>query len=72
MYINTPNGPADIWRAYCAIATAAVYVPREQSRMLFLTAGTYPVLAGKTNGVVPGQCNIGNPSVYVSAVKVQN
>jgi hypothetical protein len=40
--------------------------------MIFLNAGTYPVFAGKTNGVVPTQCNTGNPDAYVQAVKIQN
>ncbi|MBI3139447.1 MAG: hypothetical protein HYZ15_12790 [Sphingobacteriales bacterium] len=72
MYINTPAGAADIWRVYCSVAANSLYVPREQSRMLFLTAGSYPILAGKSNLVVPTQCNIGNPVVYVSVVKIQN
>lgn len=72
MYINTPGGPADIWRAYCGIAGTAYYVPRDQGRMLFLNAGTYAIFAGKSNPVVPTQCNGGNPTVYVYATKVQN
>jgi hypothetical protein len=47
-------------------------IPRDQGRMLFLNAGTYPVFAGKTNAVVPAQCNAGNPALYVLATKVQN
>lgn len=72
MYINTGSGVADIWRVYCGSAAAAFMVPRDQGRMLFLNAGTYPILAGKTNAVIPVQCNAGNPSVYVLATKVQN
>ncbi len=72
MYINTGSSVADIWRVYCGSATVAFMVPRDQGRMLFLNAGTYPILAGKTNPVVPNQCNAGNPSVYVLATKVQN
>jgi hypothetical protein len=72
MYINAPSGAADIWRVYCGSATAVYMIPRDQGRMLFLNAGTYPVLAGKTNAVVPAQCNAGNPALYVLATKVQN
>lgn len=72
MYINTSSGPADIWRAYCATASNAIFVPRDQGRMLFLNAGTYQIFAGKTNAVVPTLCNGGNPSIYVRATKVQN
>lgn len=72
MYINTGSGTADIWRVYCGASVAVYIVPRDQGRMLFLNPGTYPILAGKTNGVVPAQCNAGNPSVYVLATKVQN
>lgn len=72
MYINTGSGAADIWRAYCGSSVAVFMVPRDQGRMLFLNAGTYPILAGKTNAVVPIQCNAGNPSIYVLATKVQN
>jgi hypothetical protein len=72
MYINTPGGAADIWRAYCGIAGTAYYVPRDQGRMLFLTPGVYTILAGKSNPVVPSMCDGGNPSIYVYATKVQN
>lgn len=72
MYVNTAGGPVDIWRTYCAIAGSAIYSPRDQGRMLFLAAGTYQVLAGKNNAVVPSMCNGGNPAVYVYATKVQN
>lgn len=72
LYINTGSGTADIWRVYCGSATATFMIPRDQGRMLFLEAGTYPILAGKTNAVVPIQCNAGNPSVYILATKVQN
>ena len=72
MYINTGSGTADVWRVYCGSATIALFVPRDQGRMIFLNAGTYPIFAGKTNAVVPAGCNIGNPAVYVLATKVQN
>jgi hypothetical protein len=72
LYINTGSGSADIWRVYCGSATAVFMVPRDQGRMLFLNAGTYPIFAGKTNAVVPVQCNAGNPSLYILATKVQN
>jgi hypothetical protein len=72
MYITTSSGSSDIWRAYCSTADNVIYVPRDQGRMLFLDAGTYPILAGKTNAVVPVLCNGGNPTVYVRATKVQN
>jgi hypothetical protein len=72
LYINTGSGTADIWRAYCGSSVAVFMVPRDQGRMLFLNPGTYPILAGKTNAVVPVQCNAGNPSLYILATKVQN
>lgn len=72
MYINTTSGASDIWRAYCGVSDTAYYVPRDQGRMLFLDPGTYPIFAGKSNPVIPTQCNSGNPSVYVYATKVQN
>ncbi len=72
MYLTTSSGTAEIWRAYCSSADNVIYSPRDQGRMFFLTAGTYPILAGKTNAVVPVLCNGGNPSVYVRATKVQN
>jgi hypothetical protein len=72
LYINTGSGTADIWRVYCGSSVAVFMIPRDQGRMLFLNAGTYPILAGKTNAVVPIQCNAGNPSLYILATKVQN
>lgn len=72
MYVNTSSGVAEIWRTYCNSATNVIFTPRDQGRMLFLTPGSYPILAGKTNAVVPTGCNIGNPAVYVRATKVQN
>jgi hypothetical protein len=72
MYINTGSGTADIWRVYCGSAASVLMIPRDQGRMLFLNAGTYPIFAGKTNAVVPGGCNVGNPSLYILATKVQN
>jgi len=67
------NGIGDVWRAYCGSATTAIFIPRDQNRVLyFATAGTYTVLAGKTNGVVPAGFNIGNPAFYLDFVKFQN
>jgi hypothetical protein len=66
------NGIGDVWRAYCGSASTVMFVPRDQNRVLYFAAtGTYTVLAGKTNGVVPS-FNIGNPSFYLDFVKFQN
>ena len=66
------NGIGDVWRSYCGSATVVNFIPRDQNRVLyFAAAGTYTVLAGKTNGVVP-TFNIGNPSFYLDFVKFQN
>lgn len=67
------NGIGDVWRSYCGSNTAAFMFPRDQNRVLyFATPGTYTVLAGKTNGVVPASFNGGNPSFYLDFVKFQN
>ena len=67
------NGIGDVWRSYCGSATTAMFIPRDQNRVLyFAAAGTYTVLAGKTNGVVPAGFNIGNPAFYLDFVKFQN
>ncbi|WP_126650581.1 hypothetical protein [Chryseobacterium aureum] len=67
------NGVGDVWRSYCGSNTAAFMFPRDQNRVLyFATPGTYTVLAGKTNGVVPAMFNQGNPSFYLDFVKFQN
>jgi hypothetical protein len=66
------NGIGDVWRSYCGSAASVIFIPRDQNRVLyFATPGTYTVLAGKTNGVVP-TFNIGNPSFYLDFVKFQN
>ncbi|MCJ7932318.1 MAG: hypothetical protein MUW56_01450 [Chryseobacterium sp.] len=67
------NGIGDVWRSYCGSNTAAFMFPRDQNRVLyFATPGTYTVLAGKTNGVVPATFNAGNPVFYLDFVKFQN
>jgi hypothetical protein len=67
------NGIGDVWRSYCGSATTVIFIPRDQNRVLyFATPGTYTVLAGKTNGVVPAGFNIGNPGFYLDFVKFQN
>ncbi len=67
------NGIGDVWRSYCGSVTAAFMFPRDQNRVLyFAVPGTYTVLAGKTNGVVPTSFNGGNPSFYLDFVKFQN
>jgi len=67
------NGIGDVWRSYCGSNTTVMFVPRDQNRVLyFATPGTYTVLAGKTNGVVPVGFNIGNPAFYLDFVKFQN
>ncbi len=67
------NGIGDVWRSYCGSNTAAYMFPRDQNRVLyFATPGTYTVLGGKTNGVVPVTFNQGNPSFYLDFVKFQN
>jgi len=67
------NGIGDIWRTYCNVADVQMMSPRDQNRVLyFSTPGTYPVLAVKTNAVVPTGFNIGNPGFYLDFVKFQN
>lgn len=67
------NGIGDVWRAYCGSSSVVNFIPRDQNRVLyFATPGTYTVLAGKTNGVVPAGFNIGNPAFYLDFVKFQN
>lgn len=67
------NGIGDIWRTYCNVADVQMMSPRDQNRVLyFATPGTYPIIATKTNAVVPSGFNIGNPGFYVNFVKFQN
>jgi len=67
------SGIGDVWRSYCGSNTAAFMFPRDQNRVLyFALPGTYTVLAGKTNGIVPAGFNVGNPSFYLDFVKFQN
>ncbi|MFP3591403.1 hypothetical protein [Chryseobacterium sp. SIMBA_038] len=67
------NGIGDVWRSYCGSNTAAFMFPRDQNRVLyFATPGNYPVLAGKTNGVIPAGFDVGNPTFYLDFVKFQN
>jgi hypothetical protein len=76
MYVNTTSGAQELWRVYCGVSngtTVEYMTPRDQNRMIYLTAGTYPILAGKTIGsVVPTLCGSANPSLYIRAVKIQN
>lgn len=66
-------GIGDIWRTYCNVADVQMMSPRDQNRVLyFSTPGTYPVLAVKTNAVVPTAFNMGNPAFYLDFVKFQN
>ncbi|MET3539105.1 hypothetical protein [Chryseobacterium limigenitum] len=67
------SGIGDIWRTYCNVADVQMMSPRDQNRVLyFSTPGTYPILAVKTNAVVPTAFNMGNPSFYLDFVKFQN
>jgi len=67
------NGIGDVWKSYCTSNTPIYMAPRDQNRVLYFSApGTYTVLAIKTNGVVPGSFNAGNPSFYLDFVKFQN
>ncbi|KMQ59690.1 hypothetical protein ACM40_16330 [Chryseobacterium sp. BLS98] len=67
------SGIGDIWRTYCNVADVQMMSPRDQNRVLyFATPGTYPIIATKTNAVVPTGFNIGNPGFYVNFVKFQN
>lgn len=67
------NGIGDVWRSYCGSNTAAFMFPRDQNRVLyFANPGTYTVVAGKTNLVVPTTFNGGNPTFYLDFVKFQN
>lgn len=74
-YIFYIAGIGDVWKVYCGTGGSEPvnFIPRDQNRVLyFATPGTYPVLAAKTNGVVPPGFNIGNPSFYLDFVKFQN
>lgn len=72
-YIFYINGAGDVWKSYCTASTPVFMSPRDQNRVLYFAApGTYPVLAAKTNGVVPAGFNIGNPGFYLDFVKFQN
>ncbi|KFF10559.1 hypothetical protein IW15_19670 [Chryseobacterium soli] len=67
------NGIGDVWRSYCGSNTAAYMFPRDQNRVLyFASPGSYTVLAGKTNGIIPVSFNAGNPVFYLDFVKFQN
>ncbi|MCQ9639519.1 hypothetical protein MP478_08955 [Chryseobacterium sp. WG14] len=67
------NGIGDVWKSYCTSNTPIFMAPRDQNRVLyFSTPGTYTVLAVKTNGVIPGGFNVGNPVFYLDFVKFQN
>lgn len=66
-------GIGDVWKSYCTSNTAIYMAPRDQTRVLYFAApGTYPVLAIKTNFIVPASFNAGNPSFYLDFVKFQN
>lgn len=63
-------GIGDIWKTYCAGAAPGFMVPREQNKMLYITAGTYPLLGGKSNAVTPAVCNAGNPAFYIRFIRL--
>lgn len=68
-------GIGEVWKAYCGTASPDPinFVPRDQNRVLYFAApGVYPILAHKTNFVVPTGFNGGNPSFYLDFVKFQN
>ena len=68
-------GIGEVWKAYCGTASPDPinFVPRDQTRVLYFAApGIYPVVAHKTNFVVPAGFNGGNPSFYLDFVKFQN
>ncbi|EJL69615.1 hypothetical protein [Chryseobacterium populi] len=67
------DGIGDVWKSYCTSNTPVFMAPRDQNRVLYFSApGTYPILAIKTNLVVPAGFNVGNPSFYLDFVKFQN
>lgn len=72
-YIFYINGAGDVWKSYCTASTPVFMSPRDQNRVLYFAApGTYPIVAAKTNFVVPAGFNIGNPGFYLDFVKFQN
>ncbi|MDQ0065054.1 hypothetical protein [Chryseobacterium lathyri] len=69
------SGIGEVWKAYCGTASPDPinFVPRDQTRVLYFAApGIYPVVAHKTNFVVPTGFNGGNPVFYLDFVKFQN
>ncbi|CAH0206345.1 hypothetical protein [Chryseobacterium sp. Bi04] len=69
------GGIGEVWKAYCGTASPDPinFVPRDQTRVLYFAApGIYPVVAHKTNFVVPTGFNGGNPAFYLDFVKFQN
>ncbi|MDQ1803180.1 hypothetical protein RAH57_04225 [Chryseobacterium sp. CKR4-1] len=69
------DGIGEVWKAYCGTASPDPinFVPRDQTRVLYFAApGIYPIVAHKTNLVVPTGFNGGNPSFYLDFVKFQN
>jgi hypothetical protein len=69
------GGVGDVWKAYCGTGSPdpVNFIPRDQNKVLYFPApGTYPVVAHKTNYVVPAGFNGGNPGFYLDFVKFQN
>ncbi|WP_261511930.1 hypothetical protein [Chryseobacterium paludis] len=69
------GGIGEVWKAYCGTGSPDPinFVPRDQTRVLYFAApGIYPIVAHKTNLVVPTGFNGGNPSFYLDFVKFQN
>ncbi|QRA44263.1 hypothetical protein [Chryseobacterium cucumeris] len=68
-------GIGEVWKTYCGTASPDPinFVPRDQTRVLYFAApGVYPIVAHKTNLVVPSGFNVGNPTFYLDFVKFQN
>ncbi|MDR6404014.1 MULTISPECIES: hypothetical protein [Chryseobacterium] len=68
-------GIGDVWKSYCGTSSpeAVNFIPRDQNKVLYFPApGTYPVVAHKTNYIVPLSFNGGNPVFYLDFVKFQN
>ncbi|MFC3158606.1 hypothetical protein ACFOEQ_08720 [Chryseobacterium arachidis] len=68
-------GIGDVWKSYCGTSSPdpVNFIPRDQNKVLYFPApGTYPVVAHKTNYIVPTGFNGGNPVFYLDFVKFQN
>lgn len=79
LYMNGDgSGNKAFWKSYATIndTNFKYYGPRDQSKVLYLTAGQKVIYGIKTQPTPVttggGKCNEGNPTLYVRAVKIQN